>query len=270
MSNFQVILQILFSLLTGVEPNLVKSQGLWRRPILHKRNCLCPNKTKTVWWLRPVDNCQLAGWSLHRCQCRRENQSAILHQEQVNWKDLVLRSIWHQVCKKTPITMDHFNEFFKLLPQRADSECSWTVTVRRSKHAAMISKRSIRIPGPIKTWWIARCDRSEREGGRRGVGDIEKVVFSRKLGWPKQNYHINTEVAVKSGPVSLLLTFLFDCPINVGKLIFLSQGTIHWRLWDQTNGTILFHQNFQQISLFQFCLPASESREGDLPIAADL
>jgi len=33
-----------------------------------------------------------------------------------------------KVGKKTPLTQAHFEEFFKLLPQRADSEHSWTVT----------------------------------------------------------------------------------------------------------------------------------------------
>jgi type I restriction enzyme M protein len=30
--------------------------------------------------------------------------------------------------KKTPLTLEHFNEFFELLPTRADSEWSWTVS----------------------------------------------------------------------------------------------------------------------------------------------
>lgn len=33
-----------------------------------------------------------------------------------------------KVGKKTPLTLDHFEEFFKLLPTKADSEKSWTVT----------------------------------------------------------------------------------------------------------------------------------------------
>jgi type I restriction enzyme M protein len=32
-----------------------------------------------------------------------------------------------KVRKKTPLTMEHFNDFFKLLPERADSERSWTI-----------------------------------------------------------------------------------------------------------------------------------------------
>ncbi len=33
-----------------------------------------------------------------------------------------------KITKKTPLTLDHFNEFFELLPTRADSENSWTVS----------------------------------------------------------------------------------------------------------------------------------------------
>ena len=29
--------------------------------------------------------------------------------------------------KKTPLTLEHFEDFFKLLPERADSDRSWTV-----------------------------------------------------------------------------------------------------------------------------------------------
>ncbi|NUN63298.1 N-6 DNA methylase [Pseudanabaena biceps] len=43
-------------------------------------------------------------------------------------------SIWYydlsdlKINKKTPITLEHFEDFFKLLPTRADSDRSWTVT----------------------------------------------------------------------------------------------------------------------------------------------
>lgn len=33
-----------------------------------------------------------------------------------------------KVGKKSPLTVAHFEEFFRLLPERADSERSWTVT----------------------------------------------------------------------------------------------------------------------------------------------
>jgi type I restriction enzyme M protein len=32
------------------------------------------------------------------------------------------------VGKKSPLTVGHFEEFFRLLPERAESERSWTVT----------------------------------------------------------------------------------------------------------------------------------------------
>jgi type I restriction enzyme M protein len=44
------------------------------------------------------------------------------------------KQVWYydlsgiKVGKKTPLTLDHFEEFFRLLPDRADSERSWTVT----------------------------------------------------------------------------------------------------------------------------------------------
>ena len=33
-----------------------------------------------------------------------------------------------KVRKKTPLTLEQFDAFFRLLPERADSEHSWTVT----------------------------------------------------------------------------------------------------------------------------------------------
>lgn len=33
-----------------------------------------------------------------------------------------------KVCKKTPLTADRFEDFFRLLPTRGDSDRSWTVT----------------------------------------------------------------------------------------------------------------------------------------------
>jgi type I restriction enzyme M protein len=47
---------------------------------------------------------------------------------------LVCQTIWYydlsdiKVGKKTPLTMDRFDDFFRLLPTRGDSERSWTVT----------------------------------------------------------------------------------------------------------------------------------------------
>jgi type I restriction enzyme M protein len=37
------------------------------------------------------------------------------------------------VTKKQPLTLEHFEEFFKLLPQRASSERSWRVSAQELK-----------------------------------------------------------------------------------------------------------------------------------------
>lgn len=41
-----------------------------------------------------------------------------------------------KVGKKTPLTIDRFNHFFKLLPERGDSERSWTVDITARKQKA--------------------------------------------------------------------------------------------------------------------------------------
>ena len=47
------------------------------------------------------------------------------------------KEIWYydlsdiNVTKRQPLTMQHFNEFFKLLPQREDSENSWKVSIEK-------------------------------------------------------------------------------------------------------------------------------------------
>ncbi len=52
------------------------------------------------------------------------------------------RKIWYydltdvKVRKKTPLTIQHFEEFFRLLPDRADSLLSWTVDLDARKKAA--------------------------------------------------------------------------------------------------------------------------------------
>ncbi|MEA3431603.1 MAG: N-6 DNA methylase [candidate division WOR-3 bacterium] len=45
------------------------------------------------------------------------------------------KEIWYydlsdiNVTKRQPLTIEHFNKFFELLPERADSECSWRVSI---------------------------------------------------------------------------------------------------------------------------------------------
>jgi type I restriction enzyme M protein len=52
------------------------------------------------------------------------------------------RKIWYydmtdvKVRKKTPLTLDHFKDFFDLLPKRTDSNLSWTVVIDERKKTA--------------------------------------------------------------------------------------------------------------------------------------
>jgi type I restriction enzyme M protein len=60
------------------------------------------------------------------------------------------RNIWYydlsdlKVRKKSPLTLAHFEEFFRLLPQRADSERSWTVDLDERKRRAAEEARPLR------------------------------------------------------------------------------------------------------------------------------
>lgn len=49
-----------------------------------------------------------------------------------------------KVGKKTPLTLKNFEEFFKLLPTRADSERSWTVDLDARKAQAAVDARPLR------------------------------------------------------------------------------------------------------------------------------
>ena len=57
------------------------------------------------------------------------------------------RRIWYydltgvKVRKKTPLLLKHFDDFFRLLPSRADSEDSWTVDMDERKRAAAAEAR---------------------------------------------------------------------------------------------------------------------------------
>lgn len=60
------------------------------------------------------------------------------------------RKIWYydltdiKVRKKTPLTLQHFEDFFRLLPTRADSELSWTVDMDERKRIAAEEARPLK------------------------------------------------------------------------------------------------------------------------------
>jgi type I restriction enzyme M protein len=66
------------------------------------------------------------------------------------------RKIWYydladiKVRKKTPLTLKHFEEFFRLLPQRTDSEWSWTVDMGERKRIAAEEARPLKEQSTAK------------------------------------------------------------------------------------------------------------------------
>lgn len=56
-----------------------------------------------------------------------------------------------KVGKKTPLTLAHFEEFFRLLPTRADGERSWTVEFAARLQAALEAARPFREKAALAT-----------------------------------------------------------------------------------------------------------------------
>jgi len=55
-----------------------------------------------------------------------------------------------KVGKKTPLILKHFEEFFRLLPARGDSEKSWTVDMDARKRAAAEHARPLKEKSTAK------------------------------------------------------------------------------------------------------------------------
>lgn len=66
------------------------------------------------------------------------------------------RKIWYydltdiKVCKKTPLTLKHFEDFFRLLPDRVDSDLSWTVDMDERKRIAAEEARPFKEQSTAK------------------------------------------------------------------------------------------------------------------------
>lgn len=61
-----------------------------------------------------------------------------------------------KVRKKTPLTLEHFADFFKRLPTRADSELSWTVDMDERKRTAAAESRPIKEQATAKSQQAAQ------------------------------------------------------------------------------------------------------------------
>ena len=70
-----------------------------------------------------------------------------------------------KVGKKTPLTQNHFEEFFRLLPKRADSTRSWTVDFAARKAQALAEAEPLRRQ--------ARAKEQERAQERERLAELK-------------------------------------------------------------------------------------------------
>ena len=92
------------------------------KPPLPKPNGNCWNNCD-LWCI-----VSLPAGNLTAARRRSESQSPILYQGKIDRTDLVYDLSDVKVTKKKPLTLQHFEVFFRLLPCRAESERSWTVS----------------------------------------------------------------------------------------------------------------------------------------------
>ncbi len=78
------------------------------------------------------------------------------------------RKIWYydltdvKVRKKTPLTLTHFEDFFRLLPTRADSSLSWTVDMDERKRLAAEEARPFKEEAQRKAREASNCEDKEK------------------------------------------------------------------------------------------------------------
>src|SRR5262249_7294744 len=75
-----------------------------------------------------------------------------------------------KVRKKTPLLLKHFDDFFRLLPARADSEASWTVDLDGRKRTAAAEARPFQEQATRKG--------QEAEQWKERVKELKKAVPS--------------------------------------------------------------------------------------------
>jgi len=92
------------------------------------------------------------------------------------------RKIWYydlsdlKVRKKSPLTLAHFEEFFRLLPQRADSERSWTVDIEERKRRAAQEARSFKEQANAKANEAAQWNERLKELRRAARRDETAIA----------------------------------------------------------------------------------------------
>jgi type I restriction enzyme M protein len=92
------------------------------------------------------------------------------------------QKIWYydlsdlKVRKKSPLTLAHFEEFFRLLPQRADSERSWTVDLDERKRRAAEEARPLKEQSAAKANEAAQWNERLKELKRAARRDETAIA----------------------------------------------------------------------------------------------
>ncbi len=79
-----------------------------------------------------------------------------------------------KVGKKTPLTLAHFEEFFRILPERPDSERSWTVDFAERLQAALVEAHPFREKAAEFTAVARKLD-DELAALRKAKGPREEI-----------------------------------------------------------------------------------------------
>ena len=116
------------------------------------------------------------------------------------------RKIWYydltdiKVRKKTPITLKHFEEFFRLLPKRSDGELSWTVDLDERKRLAADEARPFKEEAQKKAREASECKdkqkakallKESREAAAKAK-EIEDAVYDLKAVNPNKKPVVDT------------------------------------------------------------------------------
>lgn len=101
------------------------------------------------------------------------------------------QKIWYydltdvKVRKKTPLTIQHFEEFFRLLPARADSERSWTLDLGHRKRIASNEARPLKDQSAAKSreaaQWAERATNLKKAKPRDEAAIAEAEAMVREL-----------------------------------------------------------------------------------------
>jgi type I restriction enzyme M protein len=81
-----------------------------------------------------------------------------------------------KVGKKTPFTLDHFKDFFALLPTRADSDRSWTLDLAARRESARRQSAPLRAEAKGKTLEAQALRDQIKEQRRENTADADELA----------------------------------------------------------------------------------------------